>query len=1048
VPSRTILAALLACTIHLACPPNARAQEQSGSIQGRVRDPAGATLRGATVEARSASGAGTHTVVTDERGVYRFPALPPGNYTVSSKCQGFSQAEVSDVLLMLGQVLTIDITLSPDSAAKSIQSTPTSPLIDVQQSAAFATQRADLFSHLFAGADYTVAIQIAPGARAEAKSGGTQIDGASGSEHRFIIDGIDTTNLYTGVSGKALLVDFVEEIQVKSTGYAAEFGGAIGGVVTARTKSGMNQVHGSVGLYEQSNWLMGPVRPSHGYNTWTDQPESDLHEYRVPWQMFTPLGDIGGPGIRDRLWYYGALSYGSNTYDEDAVFVSDPALASHRISQTNHAFMGTYNATMLLGTGLRLRVTGSNQWNRTRGTLPAMAPQGRIYYGTDARLYGKDLSGYTAATFDKNADGTINQAAFDRRWVLSGSDLRVDAYSGNLDWVITPKVYLNITGGYYRTNTWTPAEAHGNSIVRGMATSMSNTWMTSRGYPTIPTAYQQTRGYTDNISSAGTVRDIFDRAAISVNGTWFASLAGSHVVKAGMQWERLGNDVFSGNTQPRIGFYWGSPYQATDGRVLTGTYGYYVVSQSAYEGDVHENNLAFWLQDSWTIGSRLTVNAGIRAENEHVPSYIQAPDAFYIRWGFGDKIAPRVGFAYDIKSDGRWKAYGSFGYFYDVMKLFMPRGYFGGLHSVSYVWGLNTYDWPSVSCGEGNAGCPGTFFESFQARTSNQPDPVLAAWFSRPGMTGVDPDIAPMKAGEFTLGLEHQLGVTLAASARYVHKWLVRAIEDVGIHVPGYGEDYLIGNPGFGYTEIMEPAWPAYHTPRAQRDYDAVELRLRKRFSKGLVGEVNYTYSRLRGNFSGLASSDENGRVNPNAERYFDAPYMSYDRNNHVVTGPLATDRPHVLNVMGSYQFRWGTSVGLAVIAESGLPQTSEFTYQGYPVYAYGRTDLGRLPAFSEVELQVQQQIRIGAKSRLTLQVVATNLFDQKAVIGYYSVNQYRDGVVFPNDDLFFGGPWDPAQLVAIRRAQGAIIRDETWYRTANVYQAPRQVRLGVRVTF
>ena len=257
---RTIRVVLLACLVLLTWTPRAGAQEQSGSIQGTVRDSMGLVLRGATVEARTVSGAGVNSAVTDERGVYRFPALPPGMYTVTSEVQGFSRATVKDILLALGQLLTIDLTLAVSPSAETVEITSESPLIDVRQSASFATLHADIFSRLFAGADFTAAVQIAPGARAETKAGGVQIDGASGSEHRFIIDGMDTTNLRTGVSGKPMLVDFIEEVQVKSSGYAAEFGGAIGGVVTARTRSGSNQVRGSAGFYEQNNRFRGPVR--------------------------------------------------------------------------------------------------------------------------------------------------------------------------------------------------------------------------------------------------------------------------------------------------------------------------------------------------------------------------------------------------------------------------------------------------------------------------------------------------------------------------------------------------------------------------------------------------------------------------------------------------------------------------------------------------------------------------------------------------------------------------------------------------------------------
>ena len=99
-------AALLAVSL-LALP--IAAQEQTGSIQGVVKDSSGAVLPGATVEARITSGAGVRTAVTDSNGIYRFPALPPGTYELSANLQSFVPAKVTDAVLSLGKQLTIDM---------------------------------------------------------------------------------------------------------------------------------------------------------------------------------------------------------------------------------------------------------------------------------------------------------------------------------------------------------------------------------------------------------------------------------------------------------------------------------------------------------------------------------------------------------------------------------------------------------------------------------------------------------------------------------------------------------------------------------------------------------------------------------------------------------------------------------------------------------------------------------------------------------------------------------------------------------------------------
>src|SRR5918992_2219456 len=145
----------------------------------------------------------------------------------------------------LGQVKKVDFSLSPKGVTESVQVVAESPLVDVRQSARQTNIRAEQVELLPKGRDFSTLVVQAPGANQEAKLGGLSIDGASAGENRYIIDGIETTNIQTGISGKNVIADFVEEVQVKSSGYTAEFGGATGGVINVLTKSGTNAFHGN-----------------------------------------------------------------------------------------------------------------------------------------------------------------------------------------------------------------------------------------------------------------------------------------------------------------------------------------------------------------------------------------------------------------------------------------------------------------------------------------------------------------------------------------------------------------------------------------------------------------------------------------------------------------------------------------------------------------------------------------------------------------------------------------------------------------------------------
>jgi len=1055
------VACALAVLLVVGAGSVAWAQEQTGGIQGVVKDSSGAVLPGVTVEARNAAGR-SQTAVTNESGVYRFPALPPGVWEVTATLQGFTPARIQNAAIELGKLLTIDLTLAVGGLTESVQVTGESPLIDTRQNASYATMRQDVIERMPKGRDFTSILKQAPGAQSESKAGGeAQIDGASGSENRFVVDGMDTTSLQTGVSGKTMLLDFIQEVQVKSSGYNAEFGGALGGVVSAITKSGTNSLRGQLGAYFQSSQFYGAKRNSPGFDAYNSNIAIPNRTYPDnDWLYYSPVVDLGGPIFKDRMWFYAGYAFTRNQYENDFTFYGDPQRVKRHFDWWSNAHYANYNLATQVTNNLRVKLSASNQRNSNRKTAPSAVAENYVFPdGTKA------TTPYTTNTFDKLADGSINQTAFNNRWINQGGNSTNDVYSGNIDWVVTPTFFVNAAGGYYRANNTTPEEFRGNALRHYFDQASTDAYMAAQGYPTVPSSYQQVAGYSDAISSSGTVRNIYDRTFFNGNLTYFLNLAGQHTWKAGMRFERFGNDALIGSAYPTVNLVWGTSFTNQDtGQVFTGKYGYYYVNQTGTIGKVNSNNYSFWLQDSWTVNSKLTINAGVRAENETIPSFKKAADAITIKFGFKDKIAPRFGFAYDVKGDGKWKAYGSYGHFFDITKLELPRGSFGGDHWVNYYWTLDTYDFASIQCGEGTSGCPGTYISQVDyRRSSNQFDPVLSKYFGR-DMTGVDPNMKPVQGRELTAGIDHELNPTMSVKLRYVHKWLIRTIEDLGTFINGE-EVYLIGNPGENFGKTMEPVFPDFPTPRAQRKYDSVELRLTKRFSNRWAGDVSYLWSRLHGNYSGLASADEGnrstgGRTSPNVNRYFDYTIQNYDKNAKSVIGPLPTDHPHTVKVSGSYDFPWGTQVGAFFNVMSGTPISTVVRFSGYPVFVNGRGDLGRSPMFSQLDLQAVQEFNVG-RFRLAVMANIDNLFDQDQWTNYYSPNlygpqPYRESMTLTMPPVKGNmttvarlyQPYNVAEIAAWKRSTGATLRDNPLFTTPGYFQDRRQIRLSAKITF
>ena len=172
--------------------------------------------------------------------------------------------------------------------------TADSPLIDVKQNSAGANVQAEIIERIPKGRDFASLSTSAPGITNESRNRGIQIDGASGADNRFLIDGVDTTNLLNGTSGKSLPRDFVDTVQAKASGYAAEYRASIGGVISAITKSGGNTYHGSGGIYFTNDALQGDVRRtlrlSPTNQTIAEYVTTPIDDYSTPEPMPTSAG--------------------------------------------------------------------------------------------------------------------------------------------------------------------------------------------------------------------------------------------------------------------------------------------------------------------------------------------------------------------------------------------------------------------------------------------------------------------------------------------------------------------------------------------------------------------------------------------------------------------------------------------------------------------------------------------------------------------------------------------------------------------------------------
>ena len=1004
------LMGVLACVCLSAT--GAWAQETRGSIEGAVKDASGAVLPGATVEARSPSLVGVQATTSDANGIYRFPALAPGVYEVSATLSGFTTKKVADIQLNLGQTLKVDFALTIAGVAESVQVTAESPLIDVKGNAAQVSIQADVIDRIPKGRDFTSVINSAPGTSAnESRGGGTMVDGSSASENRFIVDGLDTTSLRQGTSSSDVPVDFLEQVQVKSSGYNAEYRAATGGVVSAITKSGSNSLHGTAGTYYTDNKFLGDVRRSLRLSPTNSAVAEYIQTPRDKSHTYDPIFDVGGPILRDKAWFYVGYNPRTTWTQRTATFtntVPDGGSQTRVFENTPYERFLRYTVTGQIAPSVRARFAGANMRQKGNFSTPGLEPNG--------------TSTANPRNFILPSASCINTVCNPN--ALQRTDQFNDQATGVVDWVLNSKTYVNVTAARLYYGSYNAGAEQNNAIVRSFNAS------TNIGMAGVPANLQQPSGFADGPTNSWAVKDNYGRVNINADVTRYGHFKGEHAFKIGYQWEQIQNDVDTGSRAPNVLLNWGATRTTSDTQLVTGQFGYYEVRRIFTAGDIKSNNHGFFLQDAWTLNRKLTLNYGLRTESEDIPSY--SPTDPGVHFGWADKIAPRVGFAYDVKGDSAWKLYGSWGVFNDITKLEMPRGSWGADHWISYYWTMDSPNWPAINCdGTPGSGCPGTFIEQVDFRhPSNDRDNPLT-----------DPNLKPVRTQEFTFGLDHELTRTMSLGVRYAHKWLNRTIEDVGILVPGVGEVFYIANPGFGIaTNILGPEFPS--TPKAQRDYDGVEFRLRKRLSNRWSTDTSFLISRLYGNYSGLASSDENGRTSPNVDRLFDGLYMSFDESGQPLYGRLATDRPFTFKSQVTYDLPWGTGLGLFYYAASGQPLQSQTTIGGVPVFYKGRGNLGRLPVFSQTDINLQHSFRVIGQNRVELELNVINLFDQDTGTNIQNT-PYRDAIPTDAQRGFFNG----VNVDQIAAATPSIRRDAR-FRQFNTFQGARTMRVMAKFSF
>lgn len=986
---------------------SAAGQETTAGLQGTVKDQSGGLVPNAKVVVTAATLVGEKTISTDASGYYRFANLPPGDYTITVTAAAFS-SEKRELSLEVGHLPSVDFVLQIGKASEVVEVSSATPVIDVTTNVTTTNVTQDVVNYIPHGTSFQSVIQFAPAARNEPLMGNTtgmaatsfnsaapgngngssqagaavngntygfSVAGGSDSENSYLVEGQETANLIGGYSHTNVPFDFVDEVEIKNSGIQAEHGGALGGVVNVIMKKGTNEYHGTVFAQLENDALdANQLPPVARYNPLSSQTTTPWGLLDPQFQDYVSKKDhvsevlpgftFGGPILKDRIFgFVGFNPWIQN--DERGVNYAQPGAGGLPGPYANLGVVDFSQNTRTYYTNARVDIAVTQKLRLFTSWLYQLQKQ-----------YGENLPSPDSANGQYNPSSAIAPSTFSHSlgYTAPNSTTNVGA-----DYALTPRLILTGRFGYYFENYHDFGFPTTGALTAWDTNGVGATDIF--GNP-LPASLQQPLGYTNLASTDSfTVRNANKAIQGDANAAWFKSgWLGTHNFKFGYQLNRLSNDVAQHYNVPVVQYFVGqtasytpfgptgmancAPLIATYGQ-CSGQYGYINIQDIGSQGQATSYNHSFFVQDSWSIARGLTINLGVRMEKEYLPAENQPTGGIShpIDFGWGQKVAPRIGLAWDPTGRGKMKIFGGYGQFYDQMKLNLAISSFGGQYWNDCDYALNTADVASITPLFNNAGryCGGvgsnsttqayfggstpagiTFLENqnFRANPTTCPTCTLTE-------EGVAPGLHPYEQHETTLGFDYQLAPTLAFEARWDRRRLDHVIEDSALANPQVGETFVIVNPGqginstyngfynflYGLNPGQPGASPCSNCPAtipAQRDYDGVEFRLTKN-SKTWNGMFSYTWSRLWGNYSGLTSSMQEdgggGRNAPNNSRAFDEPMFSWTADGTSNAGLLPTDRPNTFKGYVYYEIPWlrkmTTDLGIFQVLYQGTPETS-----------------------------------------------------------------------------------------------------------------------------
>ncbi len=958
------------------------AQSTTGSIFGQVP-----VTTGGTVQIKSSTGI-TRIVSIDANGRYVATQLPLGSYTVSLLRDGTVVETRGGVDLRVGVGTEVSFATADAETLETVTVTAKSvPLNDVTSVDSHTTITAQELAKLPLQRSAEAIAQLAPGV--VNNSGGytgptgqslTSFGGSSASENAYYINGFNTTDPLSSLGGITLPYGAIEQQEIYTGGYSAQYGRSDGGVINMVGKRGTNEWHFGGQVLWEPEFAHSPALDTYYTNGLPPSPVAgNLYDLNSKGRQWTKTYDLylGGPLIKDKLFLFVAAE--AATQDVTTV---NPVANGQDYSGSTQTYQQQRNTMP--------KWYGKLDWNITASNILELT--GASSKGeTRGTIYDYDYATRQRGSFVNYADNTKTGGDLYTAKFTSyiTNDLTLNAMFGKMK-----MVNYDSPGGYDDSLTYLTDIQNQNPVLNG-GTPIGNSQV-------IQSLYSPNR-HNDS-----------DNLRVDLN----YQLA-QHALSMGID-NQNARAIDQGSETSGPGYYWDYGYTSTPTVALipnrgvgapaaypNGASGYYAVQYVVNSiAEVRSAQHAQYIEDKWRVSDRWLLSLGLRNDqfvdyNGNGQPYVQETKP---QW------APRLGFSWNVRGDASFKVYGNAGRYY----LGLPLN--PGVNAASAQLFTTRYFTYSGIAADGTP-IGTTPFSGAVSPTNSYgvlPDPRTVA----------AQNLKSEYQDEFILGFTKVIDNRWIYGAKWSQRILRSGIDDycdvaaitakaaeLGYDVQSTNGCYLI-NPGRTNTFSVVDTGGRYRSvtmtnadfgfPQLKRDYYGLDVFLEHPFDGRWYGKIDYVFSRSYGNTEGQLRSDVRQTAVSNSLDWDFRELMSYS------DGAQSNDHTHQIKLFGYYQIapQWQVSGNMQLVSGNprnclgyyGPGQTDPVGYGSYYHWCGGRPSppgTYRLPWNKQVDLGLDYRPAF-TDGKLSFAVNVFNVFNSQTTLNAYPYFQVSPGTPDP----------------------------------------------------